>query len=167
MRALQTVFASILFASCIGVFGFAIFVSLQPDVEDEHHRSIPLEFASPFQPDAVGPVRVRFDCPERPGQGPVTVKVLYAGHPNEAGRRYANETFEILLDAVYASGRQGEVVEVPAKAMDRRVRALVDQPFGADVTVAGQGGLFGTRYVLSGAEIPEVIEVRCWPDRLE
>ena len=141
-------------------------MSLKPDVEDDHHRSLPLEFAPPFQPDAVGPVRVRFECPERPGRAPVTIKVLYAGHPNEAGRPYANETFEILLDPVYAIGRQGEVIQAPAKAMDHRVRALVGKPFGADVTVTGQGGLFGARYVLPGADVSGVIEVRCRPDRL-
>lgn len=145
----------------VGSAGFLICEGLRSVEDQAPHRSVALEFDPPVQPDAVGPIKVRFSCPERAEPGEVTVKVVYAGHPNEAGRPYANETFEILLDPVYATGRQGDVIEVPAKAMDRRVRALVGKSFGADVTVAGPDGLFGTRYVLPGNDTSGVIEVRC------
>jgi hypothetical protein len=164
MRAWQFAFGGVLLvllASVVGFLGWVVVKGERFERDQAPHEALSLEFEPPFQPDAVGPIKVRFNCPERPEQGPVTVKVLYAGHPNEAGRPYANVTFEILLDPVYATGRQGEIIDVPAKAMDRRVRALVDKPFGADVTVAGQTGLFGTRYVPPGNDLSGIIEVKC------
>jgi hypothetical protein len=160
----KVVLGGVLLAVLVGSAGIVAFVARDSAASEEHydrHNPLPLAFEPPFQPDEVGPVRVRFNCPERPGQGPVTVKVLYAGHPNEAGRPYADETFEILLDPVYATGRQGEIIEVPAKAVDRRARALVDKSFGADVSVAGQNGLFGNHYVLPGEDVSGVIDVGC------
>jgi|GEM_PF-4995850 len=130
------------------------------------HVARALQFDPPMQPDAVGPIRVRFICPQRPEPSPVTVSVMYMGHPNETGRPYANETGEILLDPVHATGRQGEVIAVRAQAMDRRVRMLVDKPFGADVSVRGENGLFGTRYVFPGDDMTGVIEVGCAAERL-
>ncbi|MFN3559098.1 MAG: hypothetical protein ACK4UQ_07395 [Brevundimonas sp.] len=156
--------AAILLVYGVGVIGFLVFMIREGgsfDRDQAPHESLPLEFHPPFQPDKVGPIRVRFSCPERPRPVQVTVKVLYAGHPGPAGRPYANETFEILLAPVHATGLQGEIIDVPAKAMDRRTRGLVDRSFGADVTVTGPDGLFGTHYVLPGNDTSGVIEVRC------
>ncbi|MFC7379742.1 hypothetical protein [Brevundimonas sp. GCM10030266] len=164
MALRKLLFGGVLLVVVAGLAGLAVVVVRDGAVSEglaDPHNALPLAFEPPVQPDEVGPVRVRFNCPERPGQGAVTVKVLYAGHPNEAGRPYANETFEILLDPVHATGRQGEVIVVPAKAMDRRVRDLVDKPFGADVHVTGQNDLSGHRYVLPEEDVSGVIEVSC------
>jgi hypothetical protein len=164
----EVITSLVILAGFVGLGASVVWFCLQPDPGFQPaHEELPLVFDPPAQPDSVGPVRVRFNCARKPEPGPVTVRVYYAGHPNEAGRPHANETFEILLDPVYATGRQGDVITVPAKAMDRRVRALVDKPFGADVAITGQGGLAGNHYVLPGEDVTGIIEVQCrdeWKD---
>jgi len=153
--------AASLSAAIAGGVGFYIGDLWAFHESQKPHERLLLPFDPLAQPDAVGPVRVQFSCPQRAGREPVIVRVYYSGHPNEAGRPYANEIFEILLDPAYASGRQEEIITVPAKAVDHRVRALVDRSFGADVFVKGPGRLSGSRYVLPGDDIPDVINVEC------
>ncbi len=167
-RSLWTAALVLVLAAIAACLAGAIWLFLTPDPSlQPAHKARPLVFDPPARPDSVGPIKIRFECPEKPKPERVTVKVFYLGYPNEAGRPYANETSEILLDAVYATGMPGEVIEVPAKAMDRRVRTLINGPFGADISVAGPKGPYGSLYLEPGEDLTGLIKVECDARRLK
>lgn len=151
----------------VGVAGLAVAAGIGWVIRDElgfrerqrPHVSRALVFDGPMQPDKAGPIQVRLDCAGQ--SGPVTVKAFYLGAASEAGYPYAIETGEVFLDTVYATGRVGEVIDVPAAAFDRRARALIrDGEVQAEIVITDAERVLGSKSA-TPVKTTDVIAVTC------
>ena len=89
------------------------------------HERRALIFPGPSQPDTVGPVRIRVLGTLASGRVRVVARSDYLGIAAEEGRAYGDETALVDLGSTSASGKLGEVIEIPRLKFDRRARTVL------------------------------------------